>query len=443
MGSLRLHDTATGQVRALDLRDPGKVSMYHCGPTPYDLPHIGHGRNALFYDLLHRYMEWRGLDVTFVSNVTDIEDKIIRRAGEEGRSEAEVVAEFEALHWDAMDSLGILRPDRTPHATEYVGQMVALIAQLIERGHAYETSDGVYFEVTTLPGYGLLARQPLESLRAGARVEIDEDKREWFDFALWKKAKPGEPTWESPWGAGRPGWHIECTVMSLDLLGDSFDIHTGGEDLTFPHHENERAQALGGGREFTRHWTHHGMIEVSGEKMSKSLKNFTSLPDLLARHKPQAYRLLLLGAHYRSPVEVTPETLAQAEAGLARLEAFARNFTDAAAAPDTTVLERFRELMDDDLKTPAALALIFDAVSAAHKDNDERAAATVFELTGALGLDLERTPRAIDAETQRLVEERDGARQARDYARADAIRGQLEGMGWVVEDGPSGTVVHR
>jgi cysteinyl-tRNA synthetase len=429
-------------VRELELREPGKVSMYHCGPTPYDIPHIGHGRNALFYDLLHRYLEWRGFDVTLVSNVTDIEDKIIRRANDEGRSCDAVVAEFEAVHWDCMDRLGVLRPDHIPHATEYVERMVALIGELIARGHAYETSDGVYFEVKTLPGYGLLARQPLESLRAGARVDIDEDKREWFDFALWKKAKPGEPTWESPWGAGRPGWHIECTVMSLDLLGDGFDLHTAGDDLTFPHHENERAQAVGAGHPFAKHWTHHGMIEIGGEKMSKSLKNFTSLTDLLARHDPRAYRLLLLGAHYRSPVEVTTETLTQAEAGLDRLDAFARRFANVVGPADPAVVDKFTALMDDDLKTPGALAVVFDAVNAAHK-GDERAAATVFELASALGLNLERSPVSVDAETQRLVAERDAARQARNFARADEIRDQLVAKGWVVEDSADGTIVHR
>ncbi len=424
------------------MRDPGKVSIYHCGPTPYDVPHVGHGRNTLFYDVLHRYLEWRGLDVTLVSNVTDIEDKIIRRSIAEGRSCADVVAEFEAIHWSAMDRLGVLRPDHVPKATQYVEKMVAFIDELIGRGHAYETSDGVYFEVRTLPGYGLLARQPLDSLRAGARVEIDEDKREWFDFALWKKAKPGEPTWESPWGPGRPGWHIECTVMSLDLLGDGFDLHTAGDDLTFPHHENERAQAVGAGHAFSRHWTHHAMVEVEGQKMSKSLRNFTALTDLLDHTDARAYRLLTLRAHYKSPFDVSPDTLADAESGLDRLDAFARRFADVPAIPDPATVEKFRGFMDDDLKTPQAVAVIFDAVNAAHK-GDERAAATVFELTGAVGLDLKRAPQAVDAETQRQVAEMDDARQARDFARADAIRADLVSRGWVVESGPSGTVVHR
>jgi cysteinyl-tRNA synthetase len=430
-------------VRELELRDAGKVSMYHCGPTPYDLPHIGHGRNALFYDVLHRYFEWRGLDVTLVSNVTDIEDKIIKRSLEEGRSCDAVVAEFEAVHWDVLDRLGVNRPDHVPHATEYVEKMVVFIDELIGQAHAYETTDGVYFEVKTLPDYGLLARQPLDSLRAGARVEIDEDKREWFDFALWKKAKPGEPTWASPWGDGRPGWHIECTVMSLDLLGDGFDLHTAGEDLTFPHHENERAQATGAGHPFARHWTHHAMVEVGGQKMSKSLKNFTTMTDLLDRHDGRAYRLLVLRSHYRSPMEVSPDTLADAEAALGRLDAFASRFGDVAAAPDQAYLDRFRDLMDDDLKTPGATAVLFDAVSAAHKDNDERAAAAAFELADVLGLKLQRAPQAIDAETQRLVTERDAARRNKDYATSDRIRDELQARGWIVEDGPDGTLVRR
>jgi cysteinyl-tRNA synthetase len=440
---IRLHDTASGEVRELKLRDPGVVSMYHCGPTPYDLPHIGHGRNALFYDVLHRYFEWRGLNVTLVSNVTDIEDKIIARAAEEGRPWQEVVAEFEAIHWDALDRLGVQRPDHMPHATDYVEQMVVLVDELIGRGHAYVTSDGVYFEVKTLPGYGLLARQPLESLRAGARVDIDEDKREWFDFALWKKAKPGEPSWPSPWGDGRPGWHIECTVMSLDLLGDHFDLHTAGEDLAFPHHENERAQAVGAGHVFAGHWTHHAMVEIGGQKMSRSLKNFTTLTDLLERHDARAYRLLALRSHYRSPMEVSPDTLVDAESALARLDAFASRFGDVAAAPDQAYLDRFRDLMDDDLKTPLATAVLFDAVAAANRDNDERAAAAAFELAATLGIGLRRAPQSIDAETQRLMTERDAARRNKDYATSDRIRGELQERGWIVEDGPDGTVVRR
>ncbi len=281
---LRLHDTATGTVRPLELRTEGEVSMYVCGPTVYDLPHIGHGRYNLVFDVLRRYLLFCGLAVHYVSNITDVDDNIIRRANEQGRTEPEVAAEFEARWWEAMDALGVLRPDDSPHATAYIDDMVELVGDLSARGVAYETSDGVYLDVDQVPGYGLLARQSLDSLRAGARVEENEEKRSPLDFALWKKAKEGEPAWDAPWGAGRPGWHTECVVMSLDLLGDGFDLHGGGQDLAFPHHENERAQAVAEGRPFARHWVHNGWVEVDGTKMSKSLGNFTSLTELLARY---------------------------------------------------------------------------------------------------------------------------------------------------------------
>src|SRR5436305_5484099 len=246
-GMLRLHDTAEGRVVDIEPRQPGTFSMYVCGLTVYDLPHIGHGRFALVFDVLRRYLEWSGVDVTYVSNITDIEDKIIARANERGIRTEALTATYEKAWYDALDQLGVKRPDADPHATAYVDQMVAFIEELVQRGHAYETSDGVYFSIETLPGYGLLAGQSVDSLRAGGseRVDAPEDKRAPQDFALWKKAKPGEPTWPSPWGDGPPGWHIEGTVMSLDLLGEGFDLHGGGRDLAFPHHENERAQALG------------------------------------------------------------------------------------------------------------------------------------------------------------------------------------------------------
>ena len=429
-------------MRELELREPGKVSMYVCGPTVYDHPHIGHGRFVLVWDVIRRYLEWRGYEVTYVSNITDIEDKISRRAGLEDRSTDEIVATYEKAWWAAMERLGILKPDHEPHATGYVERMVDFIANLVDRRHAYETDDGVYFEVASLSDYGLLARQSLESLRSGARVDVDEAKRSPLDFALWKKAKPGEPTWPSPWGAGRPGWHIECTVMALDLLGDGFDLHGGGNDLAFPHHENERAQALAGGHQFARQWVHSGMVTRGGQEMHKSLGNSVSLTELLERIDPRAYRLLVLRAHYRSPMEVTEDTLADAEAGIDRLDAFAHKFADVAGPPDANVVAKFIELMDDDLRTPAALALIFEQVTAAHK-GDERAAATVFELLGPLGLELKRSPLTVDAETQRLVTERDAARRNKDYATSDRLRDELQARGWIVEDGPDGTVVRR
>jgi cysteinyl-tRNA synthetase len=459
---LRLHDTATGTVRPLELRDAGAVSMYVCGPTVYDLPHLGHGRYALVFDVLRRYLLFSGLAVHYVSNVTDIDDNIIGRAEAQGRSEAEVAAEFEGEWWRAMDALGVLRPDDTPHATAYVPQMVALVEDLLERGAAYRTSDGVYLSVDAVPGYGLLARQPLESLRAGARVEGGEEKRSPLDFALWKRAKPGEPSWPSPFGAGRPGWHTECVVMSLDLLGDGFDLHGGGIDLAFPHHENERAQAIADGRASARHWAHNGFVTAAGEKMSKSLGNFTTLTELVTRHDPRAYRLLVLRAHYRRPIEVSAETIADAERGLARLDAAARRFElpDVLAGgplrglPDLAVeaaaAARFGELMDDDLDTPAAIAEVFDLVGRANADADAgraqegaRAAATAAVLCGALGLPLQAATGAVDPESARLAAERDAARAARDWATADALRHRLVAAGWTVEDGPTGTVLRR
>ncbi len=314
---LHLHDTATGTVRPLELRNEGEVSMYVCGPTVYDLPHIGHGRANLTFDILRRYLSFTGLRVHHVANVTDVDDNIIKRAAELGRTEPEVAAEFEARWWESMDALG--RPAPARHPPRHAVHRGHGGAGGRPRGHAAWPTRRPTGSTSRCPrstGYGLLARQSLESLQAGARVEANEDKRSPLDFALWKKAKAGEPSWESPWGPGRPGWHTECVVMSLDLLGEGFDLHGGGQDLMFPHHENERAQAVADGKAFARHWMHNGWVEVEGTKMSKSLGNFTTLPDLLARYDARAYRLLVLRAHYRSPIEVTPETVADAEKAL-------------------------------------------------------------------------------------------------------------------------------
>ena len=463
---LRLHDTATGTVRPLELRDPGQVSIYACGLTVYDRPHIGHGRGWLVFDVLRRYLTFGGLDVHYVSNVTDIDDQIISRAAREGRTEPEVAAEFEADWWAASDALGVLRPDHTPHATAYVGDMVALVSKLVDLGVAYQTSTGVYLDVDQVDSYGLLARQPLESLRSGARVDIDAEKRSALDFVLWKKAKPGEPTWDSPFGPGRPGWHTECVVMSLDLLGDGFDLHGGGIDLIFPHHENERAQAVAESRPFARHWVHHGWVMKGDEKMSKSLGNFTTIAELLENADSRAYRLLVLRSHYRSQIEVTPETIADAEKGLERLDRLVRRFavpeilglqTNAAAAaagrePGVIAdeIDRFRARMDDDLDTPGALAWIFDAVNRAHaladagdEETGGELAGTVAVLCAVLGLALNGSAAEVDRESQILVDQRDEARAAGDYGRSDAIRDQLTARGWKVEDGPEGTTLSR
>jgi cysteinyl-tRNA synthetase len=436
--------------------------MYVCGPTVYDVPHIGHGRFVLAFDVLRRYLEFVGLAVDYVSNVTDIDDKIIARSIAERRPASEVAEEYEAVWWDAIDALGVARPTHTPHATAYVEPMVAMVAELVGAGSAYETSDGVYLSVEQVRGYGLLKRQSLESLRAGERVEPGEEKRFPLDFALWKKAKPGEPTWESPWGPGRPGWHTECVAMSLDLLGEGFDLHGGGIDLVFPHHENERAQAVALGRDFARHWAHCGHLKVGGEKMSKSLGNISSLRDLLERTDGRAYRLLLLQSHYRSPVEVTADTIADAEAALGRLDSLARRFSldsslagvklDAARAvgADPGSLDLFVRHMDDDLDTPAATAEMFELVRRANaladggdEEGARNLATTVAILGGAVGLGLCGGEAEIDEGAAALVVQREAARSAGEWAKADVIREQLRAAGWVVEDGPDGTRVRR
>ena len=438
---LRLFDTARGDVFPLELREPGKVSMYVCGPTVYGPPHVGHGRFSLVFDVLRRYLEWTGHEVRYVSNITDIDDNIIKRANREDRSWQDITTSCEAVWYRAMDAINVKRPTVDPHATAFVERMVELVGQLVDRDIAYETSDGIYFDASKVDGYGLLARQSIDSLRSGARVEANDEKRSPVDFVLWKKSKPAEPSWPSPWGDGRPGWHTECVVMSLDLLGDGFDIHGGGQDLAFPHHENERAQAVALGHQFARHWVHNGFVEVDGEKMSKSLGNFTNLLDLIEEADPRAYRVLILQAHYRAPIEVTKDTVARAVRTLEGLDGFARRFdaVRGAVEPDAAVLGQFRARMEDDLDTPAAMALLFDAERRANRDSDDVAAAAVFAMASALGLELHGEVGEVSDEALALAHERDEARAAKDFARADALRDQLQTMGYEVTDTPEGT----
>ncbi|MFN8040003.1 MAG: cysteine--tRNA ligase [Acidimicrobiales bacterium] len=450
---LRLFDTAKGAVVPFETREPGKVSMYVCGPTVYGPPHIGHGRMTLVFDVLRRYLEWTGLEVDFVSNITDIDDNIINRANEEGRDAESVAIDNEALWYEAIDAIGVKRPSSDPHATAYVDRMIDLIGELVDKGFAYETSDGVYFAPEGVDGYGLLARQSIDSLRAGARVETIDEKRSPIDFALWKKSKPGEPAWDAPWGAGRPGWHTECVVMSLDLLGDGFDLHGGGQDLAFPHHENERAQALAAGHTFANHWMHNGFVEVGGEKMSKSLGNFTNLADLISSTDPRAYRLLVLRSHYRSPLEVTRATTDDAAKALQRLDGLARRAAEAGldeglAAP-VDVLDDFRAAMDDDLDTPRAIALLFTTVKQANEalDTGQTAlagalVAAVRSICDAVGLVLHTG--ADDEVPDDIVEKahrRDAARAEKDWGAADRLRDEIVARGFVVEDTADGTKV--
>ena len=448
---LHLFDTAAGKVIPFEPRQPGRVSMYVCGPTVYGPPHLGHGRFSLVFDVLRRYLLWSGLEVDYVSNITDIDDKIINRANDEGREWSEIAERCESVWWRAMDAIGVMRPTSDPHATAYVDQMVELIAGLIARDVAYVSDDGVYFSPAVVADYGLLARQTIESMQAGARVEVAEHKHSPIDFALWKFVKPGEPSWPSPWGDGRPGWHTECVVMSLDLLGDGFDLHGGGQDLAFPHHENERAQAVAAGRTFARHWMHNGFVEVGGEKMATSLGNFTNLLDLVESTDARAYRLLVLRAHYRSPVEVTRTSTDDAAAALRRLDAFARRVAAAAlpsTPPEAAAIEAFVRVMDDDLDTPAAVAQLFGLVTEANTALDagdtERAAAlaaAVAEICTAVGLVLDAGGSDVPPEVLERAAARDTARAERDFAAADAIRDALVADGWVVEDTAAGTVV--
>ncbi|MEM7272373.1 MAG: cysteine--tRNA ligase [Actinomycetota bacterium] len=447
---MQLYDTASQRVAPLDLREPGKVSIYVCGPTVYAAPHIGHGRQVLVYDVLRRYLEWSGLDVTFVSNITDIDDAIIDRANAEDRDPADIARKCEAVWWDALERIDVRRPDHIPHATDYVEQMVELVVELIDRGLAYQTSDGVYLSVEGVPDYGLLPHVELENLREGGgdREIFGDEKRHPADFVLWKLAKPGEPFWPSPWGDGRPGWHTECVVMSLDLLGEGFDLHTGGLDLVFPHHENERAQAVALGKRFARHWMHHGFVELEGEKMSKSLGNVKNLLDLTEAYDPRAYRLLLLQSHYRSPIEVTDDTMSAAQSALGRLDSFARRTADLAGVPDPEVLDRFRALMENDLDTPGAADLMFRLVREANSALDAEdqgtaatAAAAALEIAGAFGLRLGSDDTEVPDDVRRMVDERQAARSAKDYALADELRDRIAAAGWSIEDAADGPVV--
>ncbi|CAB4573149.1 unannotated protein [freshwater metagenome] len=449
----RLYDTATSDVRELRLRTPGKVGIYLCGPTVYGPPHLGHGRATLVYDILRRYLEWTGLEVRLVSNITDIDDKIIDRANREGRPWQDITHKCENVWFDAMGKLNVLRPTDVPHATEYVDQMVDMITTLIDRDNAYVTEDGVYLSVPNVPDYGLLAHQSLDDMLSGGgdrEVFGAGNKRHPADFALWKFSKPGEPSWPSPWGEGRPGWHSECVVMSLSILGDGFDLHCGGMDLKFPHHENERAQAVALGREFANHWMHNGfVVDTEGEKMSKSLGNVANLLDLLQHYDPRAYRLVLLQTHYRSPVRIGQDNIDAAVNTLGGLDSFAaRSQHVANADPDPDVIARFRAFMDDDLDTPSASALLFETVRRANTALDASDAsapalvAAVRSMCAAFGLDLKQAS-DVPAETLKMAADLDAARAAKDFATADALRAALQADGWIVETNKAGTTVRR
>ncbi len=458
---LRLFDTAARDLVEFVPRVEGSVSMYVCGPTPYDHPHVGHGRTVVVFDVVRRYLAWRGYRVTFVSNVTDVEDRIIARAAERGLTEPQLARAFEAEHWEQMDRLGVARPDETPHATEFVPQMLALIGELIAQGRAYVIEgSGVYFQVDTLASYGKLSGRTLEQLldSAGARIDIDDEKRSPVDFALWKAAKPGEPAWDSPWGRGRPGWHIECSAMSLEILGEGFDIHGGGDDLVFPHHENEIAQAEGAGHVFAHYWLHSGMVMVAGEKMSKSLGNFTTLRAALNAHGPRAFRWLVIRNHYRRQMEINDGALRAAAKEIDGFDALARRARVAGiAAVAPSDLDAFRAVMDDDFDTPAAVAVIHGwrreanaAIDAAQLDVAAARLADVQAALGALGVVVDDVGAPADAPADggdaavdTAVAARNAARARKDFAEADRLRDELKAQGVELEDTPQGTIWRR
>ncbi len=445
----RLFDTQSSEIVDIVPSTEGKFSMYVCGPTVYDEPHLGHGRFTLVYDILRRYLKYRGVEVRFVSNITDVDDKIITRAAELGISAGELAKRYEEVWWDLMERLGVEKPDETPHATDWIAQMLELVTEMVSTGVAYETTDGVYLEVAKVDGYGLLARQNLADLRSGARVEVDEQKKSPLDFALWKRTPETEWGWESKFGFGRPGWHTECVAMALGILGEGFDLHGGGMDLAFPHHENERAQAVAMGKNFARHWMHNGFVMVGDEKMAKSLGNFTTLKDLLDSTDPRAYRLLVARSHYRAPLEVTAEILQDAARSLERIDAFARRFADVVlerpeVAPSKEVIDGFNEAMDEDLNSPVGLAHVFEAITRANFAldralNEEAVsnAKAALLLLGTLGIvvqDRLEVPQEVIA----LAEQRKVARSEKDFAAADKYRDEILQLGYVVEDSDLG-----
>lgn len=454
MSELKLYNSLTRTKETFKPLVEGQVRMYVCGITVYDLCHIGHARMMAVFDMVARYLRARGYQLTYVRNITDIDDKIIQRANESGEDFEQLTARFiDAMNED-FDALGMLRPDIEPRATGYMDEMIAMIERLIENGYAYAAANGdVYYDVSEFDGYGQLSGKRLEDLRAGARVAVDEAKQDPPDFVLWKASKPGEPSWDSPWGKGRPGWHIECSAMSTKCLGEYFDIHGGGMDLKFPHHENEIAQTCGAtGSRFVKYWLHNGFVNIDEEKMSKSLGNFFTIRDVLKHYRPEVLRYFLLASHYRSPLNYSEDNLDKAKGSLDRLYLALRG--DVAEADGKRFTQRFLEIMDDDFNTPQAIALLFEIAHAINMEDDERERAALRAelrtLGGVLGLlqqDAETYLRGgestDDARIEALIAARNAARGAKDFAEADRIRDQLVAEGIILEDGAAGTSWRR
>jgi cysteinyl-tRNA synthetase len=478
---LQLFNTLTGRKEEFKPLEPGAVRMYVCGDTVYDFCHVGHARSKLAFDIVRRYLEFRGYRVTFVRNITDIDDKIIDRAAQNGESIQSLTTRFtNAMHED-YDRLGILRPTHEPKATEHIPGIIAMIAALIAKGFAYVATNGdVLYSVATFAPYGKLSGKHLEDLRAGARVAVDEAKRDPADFVLWKRAKPNEPFWPSPWGDGRPGWHIECSAMTYEILGPRFDIHGGGADLKFPHHENEIAQSCAAtGDRFASYWMHNGFVNVDDEKMSKSLGNFFTIRDVLGSgylRDPEVLRFFLISSHYRGPINYSLVQIEQADAALVRLYTALRDVVPAPTFEPTSATAMFTTVMDDDFNTPEAIAVLQGRVTELNRakvagdvENASALAAELIQLGGVLGI-LQRpaeeflkltrvTPGAAsasisgqaptvavsytDKEIERLRDERIAARRSKNFKRSDEIRKTLGDAGVILEDKPDGTTTWR
>ena len=453
---MKLYNTLSGQVEEFVPSEGNLVKMYVCGVTPYSSTHVGHALSYVVFDTLRRYLEHKGYQVRHIQNFTDIDDKIIQRAQESGVSEDELVEEFIGDYFDTMDALNIQRASEYPRATREIPRIIDAIAGLIDRGHAYPAAGDVYFRVTSKDDYGKLSHRTLDSMIAGARIQVDENKEHPMDFVLWKGAKAGEPSWDSPWGPGRPGWHIECTAMSLEYLGEQLDIHGGGQDLVFPHHENEIAQSecYTGAKPFSRYWMHNGLLQLGSDKMSKSLGNLVSVVEALERYSPDAMRLYFLSSHYRSPLAYSDEGAAAVERSLERVRRALIPGNGSGPEVDAeSHRARFAAAMDDDLNTPQAVAALFDLARDINRGRDAGQSVgsgqdALRELGGVLGLtfkerqstedDLAAAP-FIDL----LVSIRTELRAARQFALADNIRDGLAEQGVTLEDGPQGTQWQR
>ena len=464
---MKVYNTLTRKKEELVPITPGEIKMYACGPTVYNYIHIGNARPLCIFDILRRYLEYRGYNVKFVQNFTDIDDKIIRRANEEHVDFSEISERYIKEFWTDADGLNVRHATINPKATENIDAIIQIISTLIEKGYAYEAQGDVYFSTEKFKDYGKLSHQPLEDLEAGSRIMVGEVKREPMDFAVWKAAKPGEPAWDSPWGKGRPGWHIECSAMNWRYLGDTIDIHCGGQDLIFPHHENEIAQSeCFTGKPFAHYWMHNGYINVDNVKMSKSLGNFFTVRDVAEKYGYEPIRYLLISAQYRSPINYSTDIIEQCIAALNRLytcrdslDFELKNASDAEHDGDKAIIdgfdkyrEQFISAMDDDLNTADAIASIFELVrdintnvvgKTPSKALVEGAIAMFDELTGVLGLVYNRKTETLDSDVEALIEARTNARKEKNWAEADRIRDQLKKMGIVLEDTAQGVKWHR